>query len=196
MSWLETAVTAGPGAEPLALDQAKAQCRVDPSVTDDDGLITGLISAARQHVELYCNVRLLTQTVAMRCAVWDDLKRFPDGPLQSITTIGYVDSDGVAQTLDQSVYSPMLYGLSPGVRLAYNQSWPNSLLSAADAITVTAIAGYGDAATDVPQPLLQAMLLMISQWYDAREDYEPGYRLVTLPNASDALLANFRRAAI
>jgi uncharacterized phiE125 gp8 family phage protein len=193
MAWLETDVTAQPAEEPISRDQAKAQCRVDAASTDSDSLIDALVKSARVYIESYCGIRLITQTLAMRCSSWADLARLPDAPLSAINAIQYVDTNGATQTLNPSVYSAMLYGLSPAVRVAYAQAWPTSLLDAPDAITVTATAGYGDDGATVPAPIVQAMLLMIGQWFDNRQDVLIGGRLDALPNASDALLANFRR---
>jgi len=58
----------------------------------------------------------------------------------------------------------------PGrVALNYGKIWPSTTLRPANGICVTFEAGYGDAATDVPQEVIRAMLLLISHWYENRE---------------------------
>lgn len=190
MSWLETAVTAEPAVEPVSLDQAKAQCRAQGTVADD-AILAGYIKAARIHVEKYCGIRLVTQTIEMRCSSFRDFESLADAPVQAITSIAYLDTAGATQALAASVFQSVLYGLSPRIRLKPNQSYP-AVYAAEDAITVVAQAGYGLAAA-VPQPIVQALLLLIGQWYDNRAPIAVGESVNELPNSVAALLANYRR---
>jgi uncharacterized phiE125 gp8 family phage protein len=190
MSWLETVVTVPPTDEPISTADAKAQCRVD-GTTADDGLIDGLVKAARIHVEKYCGIRLFTQTIEMRCSSFSDFASLADAPIASITSIEYLDPTGTLQTLDPAVYEALLYGLSPRVRLKPNQSFP-AVYRADDAITVTAVAGFG-AAADIEDPILHAIKLLVGQWYDNRAPIAVGDTVNELPNAVTALLANYRR---
>jgi uncharacterized phiE125 gp8 family phage protein len=129
----------------------------------------------------------------MRCGTFDQFQLLPVAPLQSLSGITYLDENGASQTLDPSIYAPMLFGLSPAIRLQLDKSYP-AVMVAGDAITVTATAGYGDAAASVPAPIIHAMKLLIGQWYDNRQDFlmERG-TFAELPNAVAALLANYRR---
>jgi len=63
-----------PAAEPVTLASAKSWLRVDHS--SDDTLISGLISAARDHVERYIRRSLVRTTWRMM------LDTFPGGPLE------------------------------------------------------------------------------------------------------------------
>lgn len=189
MSWLETTVSAEPAAEPVSIDQARAQCRAEGAT--DDATLTGYIKAARIHVEKYCGIRLVTQTIEMRCSSFHDFERLAEAPIQTITSIAYLDPAGASQALALGVYQPVLYGLSPRIRLKPNQSYP-AVYAADDAITVVAQAGYGLAAA-VPQPVVQAQLLLIGQWYDNRAAIAVGESVNELPHAVAALLANYRR---
>jgi uncharacterized phiE125 gp8 family phage protein len=190
MPWLETVVTAEPAAEPITLEQAKAQCRAE-GTSADDALFDSYIKSARIHVEKYCGIRLVTQTIVMRCSSFCDFASLADGPLQSITSISYLDTDGAAQALDAAVYQPVLFGLSPNIRLKPNQSYP-TIYSAEDAITVTAQAGYG-AAGVVPAPIVHAIKLLVGQWYDNRSPIALGESVSEIPNSVAALLSNYRR---
>lgn len=57
---------------------------------------------------------------------------------------------------------------------------------------ITFTAGYG-APTDVPAAIRQAMLLLVTQWYEHRQVTGTG---TALPFAVDALLAPFRRVRL
>ncbi len=85
-------------------------------------------------------------------------------PIQSITSVEYVDTDGATQTLASSGYQFDAKGrLSP----SYGNSWP-STRSQYDAVTVTYIAGETHAG-NVPEDIKHAMLLMIGAADVARE---------------------------
>lgn len=200
MSWLPVSVTVEPASEPVSLVQAKAQCRVDG--TDSDGLFASYIKSARILVEQSCGLRIMPQTLQAKCSTWCDLEHLPAAPLQSITSITYLDLDGNTQTLSTDVYQSVLEGLQPSIRLKINQWWPPLLGLVGpynyfpDAITVTMTAGYAT----VPETLVQAMLMLISQWYDERSSISSVRQSVTpdgsvpmLPNTVDALLSNYRR---
>lgn len=55
-----------------------------------------------------------------------------------------------------------------------------------NAITVTYQAGFGAKASTIPETITQAMLLMITDWYDNRAD-----PVRTMPTASERLMQPF-----
>jgi len=58
----------------------------------------------------------------------------------------------------------------PGrLALAYGESWPSATLRPHNGVCVTYIAGYGDAAADVPEDITRAILLMVGHLYENRE---------------------------
>ena len=100
--WYPSAVTVA-ATELVTIAEARQQARSD-SDTDLDTELTRLITVARNHVEKYCGIRIGAQTIVAKCDSFDDLARLPDAPVTSITSITYVDTDGVTQTLATSVY--------------------------------------------------------------------------------------------
>lgn len=186
MSWLPPVVTVAPASEPVTLAEAKTHCKVDGS--DDDGLLTTLISAARSHVEKHCGIKLVSQTVVLRCSSFCDFIDLPVAPIASVSSITYLDSSGTEQTLSTDVYEAVLTDLEPHIRLKINQSWP-SIRSASDAIRVTVVAGYF--AQD--PAIIAALKLLLGQWFDNRSAINVGNIVNELPNSVEALLTNFRR---
>jgi uncharacterized phiE125 gp8 family phage protein len=53
------------------------------------------------------------------------------------------------------------------------------------------VAGYGGSHT-VPEPIKQAILLLVGAWFENREAVLTGTIVATLPFAVDALLAPYR----
>jgi uncharacterized phiE125 gp8 family phage protein len=177
--------------EPVTLEMAKAQCLAQ-GVTTDDELFLELIQSAREHAEAHTGARLIPAAVEMTFRCFGDLQRLTQAPVQSVTAIEYLDIDGNLQTLGTDVYEFVNVSadvLRPRIRLAFNQTWP-AVRRAEDAVRVSATVGY----TVVPKPIIRAMLLLIGQWYDNRQDYviERGV-FAQLPNTVASLLANFRR---
>lgn len=183
MNWLPVEVTVGPTAEPLSVADALAHVRAEEGET---AYVTALVKAARGHVESYTGLKLMPQTVKLRCDRFEDSMILPVAPIASVATIEYRDSANALQTLDASVYQALLYGLSPQIERVESQTWPSTIRSAA-AVTITAQAGY----TTVPEEIIHAMKLLVGQWFDVRQPIIDG-RFGGAPNAVEALLANFR----
>lgn len=178
--------TVSPTTEPVTLPEAKGHLNI--TVADDDTLISGLISAAREVCETFTRRALVSQTWRM------DLDGFPMDEiqlapleLQSVTSVAYIDADGVAQTVDPGKYA---VDTSGGVIYpAYGEQWP-STRAQRNAVTITYVAGYG-AASAVPQVIKQAMLLLISELYENREESGPS-NVAQLPMTAERLLWPYR----
>ncbi len=179
MGWLPSVVTVAPASEPVTLVEAKTYCRVEGS--DSDAELNTMIAAARAFVEDYCGIKLVSQTVVLRCSSFCDLIDLPVAPVISVSSITYLDSAGAEQTLPTDVYEAVLVGLEPHIRLKVGQSWP-AVRCASDAIRVTVVAGYAA----LPAPIKHAMLLMLSDWFDNRA-------VGSFPDGAKALLSNHRR---
>jgi uncharacterized phiE125 gp8 family phage protein len=184
--WLPVTVTVAPTSEPITLAQAKEQVRVIDDTSQDD-LLNAYIVAARTHVEAVTGTKLVSQTVVMKAECWGDLFHLPTGPIQSISSITYVDSAGDTQTLATSVYETRLDGIAPSIVLKYGQSWPS--IRSGSLITVTGVAGY----TSIPASIIHAVKLLVADWFAVREDTNVGNIVNTMPNSVMALLANHRR---
>ncbi|ODR98420.1 hypothetical protein AUC68_08240 [Methyloceanibacter methanicus] len=58
---------------------------------------------------------------------------------------------------------------------------------------VAFVAGFGDAAADVPQPIRQALLLLVAHWFERREPVELGPGPQGVPAVAAGLLQPYRR---
>lgn len=155
-----------PDVEPVTLTEAKAHCRVDASA--EDAIITSLIPAARLFIEKYAAIALVNQT----WRAYFDLKSaaalytyvsLPLGTIQSITSIKTYDTDNAATTFDSSNY----YLSGNRIVLNDNCDWP-TFRRVYDTLEITFVAGFGSA-SDVPQPIKQALLMLVAHWYENRE---------------------------
>ncbi len=192
MAWLPSTTSVAPVAEPVSLAEARAQCSIDDEDTSYDTFLGGLIAAAREHVEAVTGLALVTQTRVLRAGRFADLAALPAAPVQSVSTITYLDAEGDEQTLSAGDYVSSLIGLAPSVRPVAGGQWPVAL-TAPDAVRVTAVCGYGDADA-VPATIVRAILLLVADWFCHREDTVAGTvsHAVSLPHGVAALLTNYR----
>ena len=155
-----------PATGPVTLDEAKLHLRV--TCTADDAYITTLIKVARLHAELFQNRSYITQTLELRMDCFPQfLIELPRPPSISVTSIKYIDSNGDTQTLDASKYTTDFNSYVARIVPAFNETWPTTR-RVIDAVTIEYQAGYG-AASDVPETIRQAILLLIGVWYENRE---------------------------
>lgn len=147
-----------PASEPVSLSEAKSFLRITDS--DDDALLSSLVSAVRQKAEAWTRRSFITQTWTL----WND--SVPDGsilsiplsPLQSVIHIKSYDLENIASTFDPSKYlldsasSPGRIGLNDG------QTWPTGLRKI-NTLETEFVSGFGDASS-VPESIKQGIL----QW--------------------------------
>jgi len=183
------ALDTAPAEEPVELIEAKAHLNTTSS--DDDTLITNLIISARTWVENYLQRALITQTRSLYLDKFSNEVEVGNTPLQSVLAVTYTDTDGATQTLAASVYSVDTFSVPGKVRLAYNQSWPSTRQDA-NVVRIQYKAGYGDAAIDIPEPIKQAMLLLIGHWYENREPVAIGTTTANVPFTIESLLYPYR----
>ncbi len=192
-----------PTAEPITLDEAKAQCRVD--IADDDALIGALITAAREEVERQSYHALMTQTLEMILTAWPydhpilpgwytGHIRLPRPPLQSVTSVTYKDYTGTVRTMTVNTdYVVAGDSIPAEVMPPYAKTWPPVVLHAAEPIRVRYVCGYADAAS-VPDSLKLAVKLLVGHWYENREASNP-MLLRDIPRGVDALCMSYRMKA-
>lgn len=184
-----------PTSEPMTLATAKQWARVSAANTADDAIITFLITAAREYVETHARRSLLTQTWLFtldRFPIYYDWYEYspyqttapyqsasqwqtqnliylPRPPLQSVSSIQYVDTSGVLQTLAPSEYQVDNQSEPGRVGPAFATFWP-STQAQIGAVRIEYIAGWtGTSPSLVPSRAVTAIGLLVGHWYVNRE---------------------------
>jgi hypothetical protein len=99
-----------PVAEPVALSDFKALLRIPDSDTSRDSTLTLFLLAARESIEKYCRIALITQTWLARLDSFPSVATrydrngyaqilLPKPPFQSVDFFNYVDTSGTVQAL-------------------------------------------------------------------------------------------------
>jgi hypothetical protein len=189
-----------PAIEPVTLDEAKNYARID--VSDDDQLIAAYISAARDAAEQYTRRSFITKTLKLsldlQCSETPFVAGTFDAPITSLysglpsvisLSHGRVQSISSVVTYDltnaAATYSAANYTLNSGrLILNYGAIWPSNIRQYGGC-EITYVAGYGSAATDVPQAIRTAILMHVQEMYDSR-------LICDMPPRCVSLLRQFR----
>lgn len=156
--------TTAPAEAPVTLTEAKAQLRVLTS--DEDTLIGALIDTAVALLDGRNGMlgrAIVTQAWRLKIHSFPGWIELPMPPLQAVSSITYLDTSGVSQTLAADQYIVDTGTFVGRIRPAYNVVWPLTQ-PIAYAVTVNFTCGYG-AASAVPRTIKQAMLMMITHWF-------------------------------
>jgi uncharacterized phiE125 gp8 family phage protein len=168
-------------AEPVTLVEAKLHLRVD--LSDDDALITAMISAAREMVERYTSRTLIYTAYRLTMDNWPydiELPRSPaiEAAANLVTGIAYItpriryyDGDGNQQTMTYAAgdFEILLDNNPPLLVLPPSGIWPVTYPLQRGAIEIDWIAGYGSASTGIPELLRLAIMMLVAHWYEHRE---------------------------
>lgn len=195
-----------PASEPVDLTDAKAHCRVD--ITDDDDLITALITAARQRAEQFLQRSIITQSWYLYLDYHKEelfphflrdrnpeanIIKLPSGPLQSLTAFEYLSAASPTWT----AVDPSWYYLDlPGEQIVLTPwnatvNWPVPV-QYRSGYRITFESGFGDDGSDVPETIILGIKTLILHFYENREAYAAG-KLEGVPAAGEALLSPHRK---
>jgi uncharacterized phiE125 gp8 family phage protein len=157
--------------EPCTLAEAKLQAVV--TYSDDDTLITALITKARKMIENYCNVSIVAQTVTMIADLYNEWE-LPYGPVTAITgvqtrtgTEGSGPATYATQTAGWSSDGVEFLSFRPSDMGAFNPSVPytgNDFRGPGNRYKLIYTTGY----SPVPNDLKQAVLVQIVWLYEHR----------------------------
>jgi len=134
----------------------------------EDTLLAAQITAAREYCEGFQNRSYITQTWELWLDGWpaNDEITIPLPPLQSITSIKYYDTANVEAIFAAENYFVDTKSEPGRVVLACNKSWSSTTLRPLNGICIEFVAGYGAAASAVPQTVKMAISLKTKMLHD------------------------------
>jgi uncharacterized phiE125 gp8 family phage protein len=183
-----------PLVEPISLAEAKAYLRVEHNADDD--VIAALITGARVHVEAQTRRALITQSWRLVRDAWPEDGRIAvtPAPLRELVAARVYKLDGSTQAIDVQAFvankasAPAMLGFTLGALPAPGRHFGG--------IELEVEVGYGDAASDVPEALRQAIRVLVAHWYENRGLLGEADATGILPQSAAALLAPYRVLAL
>ena len=156
------------GTEPITLAEAKAWLRIDDDPSEDDTLITSLITQARELVENYLGSSVIESTVV--CEATPRLQLLPPyGPVISITSVKDEDGNDVEYLWD-------------GFYLNFGTSGSFSVTSGY--YPVYTISTYTAGYSNVPEGLKMALNEVIAYLYENRGEDMTGLPMLLRQNTN------------
>lgn len=165
-------------AEPITLEQAKLHMRIDPGDTSQDELIETFIAANRQYLEKYLNLSLIEKTgltykFRRGCLCQTKYCYIPYGPVTAFTVKDKDGNDLTYQNIGEDDFPKLC--VDKDAYITYN-------------------AGYADG--EVPEQIQKALLVMVADSYENRENTVVGMAVNQIPFTAKQLVYNFSRNPI
>lgn len=151
--------------EPILLDDVKQFLRID--YDEDDFILQTMVSAAREYAETFTRRSIANKTYELTINSYVDRISLANPPFVNIDTV--IDSNG--ETIDHKVIEEYERAI-----IAFNSFYETA--------KVTYQAGYDV----VPNTIKQAMLILISHFYENRETVIVGTSVVKMPFSVESLL--------
>lgn len=191
-------VTESPIELPITRAAAKLYLRLDTSA--EDAIVDDCIQAAVDYCERELALALMDQEITLKLDYFPTGREIflPMSNLLSITSVTYVDGAGATQSFTD--YTADTYQ-TPGRIVNNTNTWPQ-IKDAANVITIVYRAGFKAYETGlinpIPTAIRQAMLMLITHWYDHRNAVFIGSGVASdeIALAVTSLLQPYRRLGV
>jgi len=182
-------MTSGPGIEPVSLEETKAYLKVDGE--DEDLLIASLILTSRLHIEAALGLALIRQGFRVVLDRWPSSGaiRIPVRPVQEVSEIRVINADATMTVIAPETYDVDVLAAPARIVALTPPLKPGRKING---LEVDLVAGYGEAAEDVPAPIRQGLLMLVAHWYEHRDPIEIGSPKTVIPPAVSSLLKPYR----
>lgn len=166
--------------EPLTTAEVKTELIIDHS-NWDDRIANFILPAARQMAEGLTFRAFANQTYTLK---WSSFPHhgaaiiLPRPPLSSVTSVTYIDTAGSSQTWSSSKYTVTEAGagssgdrdLWGSIEPTHDESVYPQTRRIIDAVTITFVAGYGAAASAIPEGIKHGTVQLCQYLLDGDED--------------------------
>ena len=171
------------GVNLITLADAKKQLRIEHDHEDTE--IQGFIDAAIAEAESYLGTVILKRNIIFGLETWPDRFDFPLGPIDQIVNLKYLKASETNYiTATSDLYNLYNFGSTRSqIVILESLRTQNLKANTLDAIKIEAHVGYDLA--DVPNNIIQAIKLILTDFYEFRGDKD-----IKLNRSSRNLLRN------
>lgn len=166
MDWTGIKVSTPPATEPVTVPELKTYMSLDG--TAFDVMLSGFITACRDAIEKHSGRTFISTSYEMYFDRFPGCIELMRPPVQSVTSIYYVNVDGVETLLASSQYRVDTVSLYPRIEPVYGATWPVTR-NVSNAVKVTYLAGYGATAASVPQNIKSCIMAVAADLFEHRE---------------------------
>lgn len=154
----------------ISLEKAKKHLRVDADFAEENDLITSYLEAAQIACQDYIGRAIVSREFVLECNNFETIEFASNWSNDVISKVEYYDESNSKVELDSSQYKLSKSSTVDSWSLKF-LSKP-SLFDRDDAVIVTIAQGWaeGTGYAKVPKPIVQAILLTLSDFYDKREN--------------------------
>lgn len=175
-----------PAELPVTVDELKIHFSI--LTTGDELLLGTLLKKAVEVAETMTTKRLITQTWEYTMDFLPPHIVMPYAPLQSITSIKYIDTNGTEQTLASNKYKVDNVSIPGRVYPAYGVVWP-MVRSEINSVTVRFVCGYASS-NDVPSDIKSAIMMIAYDSFRYRGSMTTDKISIVSMSAEKLLLSN------
>jgi uncharacterized phiE125 gp8 family phage protein len=151
--------------EVISLTIAKKQLKIEPEDQEDDDLIQSYIDSAITYAENYTGSVIQKQKFIVKGKDFDDIGRFRKQKIISVESVEYLN-----ELLELNVLTDDQYHLESidklENKLTFKTDLPKVKPDTYNAVTMKVTCGY----EKVPKPIIQALLLIMTDFYQYRSD--------------------------
>jgi uncharacterized phiE125 gp8 family phage protein len=155
----------------VTLAKAKKQLRLEADFTDEDDLITDYIEAATIAAEDYLNKKLFKGVLTFESSSFTNPFVFTQSDeSDTVASVKYYAKDGDGETLTEIASTEYKLRKSSSVgakEIKFTSTLPE-IEKRDDGVIIKINQGY--AVADLPKPIYQAILLMVTSMFEKRED--------------------------
>lgn len=165
----------GPSVEPVTYAEMEYHMRlttISGDLSEETTYVESLITTARTYIEEMLGRKLIYQTWEYYLDEFpsEDYIELPFPTLSGVNYIKYIDTDEDATEFSSDDYLVDTDSTIGRVVLGYNKTYPTITLSPKNPIQIRFDCGYSATASGVPEPIKQAMKLMVADLYENREN--------------------------
>lgn len=180
----------------LTLAEAKNHLRIPTGITEEDDYLQALIDTATDVADKYCNISIMQQTYVQYADKWDDTIQLFHSPIEGSGAADMVEVEYIGEgnttystwAITQYIFDK--YTCPLRLMAAPNVVYPD-IENRLNAIKIEYKVGYGTA-SDVPKGIKQALLIMVGQWYENRQEAIVGRSVGTIPMTATYILDKYR----